>query len=634
MNKSTTLISILFLVTCSSNHGITEKVYDSQHVNELNKRIDAFQKEDFFINDFETEIKIKADHKVKKTVKKEIVVLNENGRRESELVLFYDSFIKIEKIKASIYSVDGVKIKDIDADDIRDLPILDSASSFDDSRVKYISFNHNIYPYIVAYEYQESSTNFLYRLNWIPEEKNVYTNSVSLRLEYPKGLKVNIRDLTENFNLHEFETKESSIFEWKKSNSIQNGTSEEELERVLIQPLKFSVSNNNGSFKNWKTFGYWYYKLNQGRQELSDEKKKELDLLLAKAKNETDKIEVIYSHLQQNSRYISIQLGIGGWQTFPASFVEANGYGDCKALTNFTFAMYEYAGIEAYPVLINSGLDAKPLIKDFPSNQFNHVILYLPNKGDEIWLECTSQIMPFNYITSYNANRYGLKITNEGGELIKTPSLTPETNSVFSTTFVSLEEDNNAVVERNISKAGGEYLEKYYFGFANKTEQQKVGWLNENFKIKADRYFSIETSAIDRKDNPVSFSYSISTDDYFRKSGERVFFSTYQFKEPAKHNEPTRGIYHPSKEVDSIYVKIPEGYEIEVIPNDASISNRFVTYFLNLNVDTEKNIVSIIRTFILKKEIRTSSEIKEFQTSLDRIDVLDEKDIIFKELID
>lgn len=56
---------------------MTEKVYDSQYVNELNKSVGAFQEEDFFVNNSETEIKIKADDKVTKTVRKEIVVLNE-----------------------------------------------------------------------------------------------------------------------------------------------------------------------------------------------------------------------------------------------------------------------------------------------------------------------------------------------------------------------------------------------------------------------------------------------------------------------------------------------------------------------------------------------------------------------------
>jgi hypothetical protein len=52
------------------------------------------------------------------------------------------------------------------------------------------------------------------------------------------------------------------------------------------------------------------------------------------------KAKLIYDYVQQKSRYVSIQVGIGGWKPMDASDVDRLGYGDCKGLTNYTKALW------------------------------------------------------------------------------------------------------------------------------------------------------------------------------------------------------------------------------------------------------------------------------------------------------
>jgi len=165
--------------------------------------------------------------------------------------------------------------------------------------------------------------------------------------------------------------------------------------------------------------------------------------LTDKLKDPKQKISVLYDYMQKNTHYISIQLGIGGWQPFDATYVATKRYGDCKALSNYMVALLKEAGIKGKTVDIRAGANAASINKDFPSFQFNHVIACVPLDKDTVWLECTSETLPAGYLSSFTANRYAVLVDENGGKLIHTPKYNYHDNQEIRKIDATINEEGN-----------------------------------------------------------------------------------------------------------------------------------------------------------------------------------------------
>ncbi len=115
---------------------------------------------------------------------------------------------------------------------------------------------------------------------------------------------------------------------------------------LSITPTTFEVEGYKGEMNSWEALGKWQLLLNAGREELPAETQAKVRELVANIPSKEAKIKVLYEYMQSRTRYVGIQLGIGGWQPFPASKVDSKGYGDCKALSNYMKALLNVVGIE------------------------------------------------------------------------------------------------------------------------------------------------------------------------------------------------------------------------------------------------------------------------------------------------
>jgi transglutaminase-like putative cysteine protease len=127
---------------------------------------------------------------------------------------------------------------------------------------------------------------------------------------------------------------------------------ENRLPSILLAPNRFQLDSYEGDMSSWNGFGKWYADLQKGTDALPEERKSFFRNLIQGAKDDREKTRIIYSYLQQNFRYVAIELGIGGYKPLPAEFTDKKKYGDCKGLSNYMQAVLAVVGIKSYQALV------------------------------------------------------------------------------------------------------------------------------------------------------------------------------------------------------------------------------------------------------------------------------------------
>ncbi|MBC5775499.1 DUF3857 domain-containing protein [Pontibacter sp. KCTC 32443] len=543
--------------------------------------------------------------------KTSITILNENGLHRAKVTVPYDKLSKVNYIKGTSFDRTGKKIKTLKNSDILDVSSFSDISLAEDNRVKIANLEHTVYPFTVEFEYQTTSSNTMFYPMWAPlDEVSMAVVKATFTVVMPAGMKLRYKEanLPEKGTTRTEEGKE--IYTWQLSNLAPFKTepympSMAELVPVVrTAPTDFEVEGYAGSMNNWLNYGQWINKLNAGRDVLPEATKAKITALVADAKTPEEKIKRVYEYLQNNTRYISIQLGIGGWQPFEASFVDSKGYGDCKALTNYTQAMLKTIGIDSYHALIRAGDNAPAMMSEFPSSQFNHVILSVPLKADTLWLECTSQIESAGYLGSFTGNRKALLITPEGGKVVNTPVYTAADNAQHRSVTVKIDEKGNGVANV-ITRYTGQNHEDHRSLMLTASPEDQRKWLYKNIDIPA---FEVNKFSFDLKKGrkpEVTEKLELSLRQTATLSGKRMFLtpnlmnkwdSTPNTVENRKWDVERTSAY---TNTDTITYEMPAGYTLEYKPNDANYSTEFGSFKTTTKVDGQK--VMYVRTLEMNK---------------------------------
>jgi Domain of Unknown Function with PDB structure (DUF3857) len=282
---------------------------------------------------------------INKAVQKEILavsVLNKNGVPLSVLKQVYDKFSSVKKIKTTVFDQNGNIVR-IDANSsLQDIAAFSGYSLYDDYRIKIFDPKYASIPFTVEFSFEISYNGLLSYPSWVLyDDFNVSIEQSSLTVYTPYHFKIRYqeRNLNSTVNIHDIGGKVE--YDWKASaipalrEEPYSPSLADYSPAVFLAPENFEIGGYEGNCESWTKFGLWIKELSKGKMELDEKTRHKLESMVEGESSDLEKIRILYTFLQNKVRYVSINIGIGGWQPIDAQTVNKLSYGDCKALSNY-----------------------------------------------------------------------------------------------------------------------------------------------------------------------------------------------------------------------------------------------------------------------------------------------------------
>ena len=557
------------------------------------------------------------------TEKRIITVLNKSGDDAVNAYVYYDNNVKIKELEAIVYNAAGVQIKKIKKNDFKDVSAVDGGTLYSDSRVKYLEYTPIGYPYTLEFTCKTSNNNTAFIRPFMPlSEYFVSIENSSYQISYPDDITIR----TKNKNLEDFKIEKEEIagvIKYKAKNILAIKPEKyapaffDIAPKVLLASNEFALEGVHSEVTSWDDFGKWmYHDLIKHTHDLPASTTSMIQDLVKDEPNDIEKAKKIYQYVQDKTRYISVQVGIGGWKPFNASEVDRLGYGDCKGLTNYTMALLKAAGVKSNYTVVYAGKSQRSLEKDFAAMQGNHVILNIPTEDDNIWLECTSQKLPFGFIGDFTDDRDVLVITPEGGEIKHTKKYhVNESSQIISGKYkVSNEGAINAEVQ--VNSGGIQYDDKYWL----ETEAQRD--LDKHYKKRWLYINGLSISGMDIENDKTNIEFvervTFEAPNYTKMVGDRMLLTVNAFNRNTHVPDRYRNRKFPLKvkrgfkDIDEVEIEIPSDYKVESMPDNILIENKFGQYKTEVIVKSD-NVLVYKREFVINDGEFPKEDYKDFR---------------------
>src|SRR5580692_6874589 len=287
----------------------------------------------------------------------------------------FDNETKLTFFKAWTITANGqeMELKEKDAVEFS----LSSFEVFSDLRGKGIKFSAADPGNIVGYEYVQKHRPFAFEDDW-QFQSEIPTRRARFSLQLPVGWefseswanfpKQQPQSSANNFNVCEVENVPAVEIEPAMPPFLTVAS------RMDIKYFPRDPALRAKTTGTWNDIGIWYANLTSASRVPSPALQQKVAELTTGISDPLKKMQVLAAYVQQQIRYVAIEVGIGGLQPHPAADVFKHQYGDCKDKATLLSSMLKQIGVDSYYVMIDTHRGI--VNPKFPSlGSFNHVTL-------------------------------------------------------------------------------------------------------------------------------------------------------------------------------------------------------------------------------------------------------------------
>ncbi|MGV0920855.1 DUF3857 domain-containing protein [Empedobacter falsenii] len=535
-----------------------------------------------------------------------VTVLSKAGDNYVGAQANYDANTKIDLFEATLYDANGKEIKKFKTKDFGDQSYVTGGQMYTDDRIKYLNYTPTAYPYTIHYKIVTTNKNTL----WIPRWSPIRAANLSIEkssYQFVNKTSSTIRLKEDNFKGFDIQkTGDNNNLSYSLNNVLafneedQMVGSQKIFPRAILASNQINIDGVKGNFDNWNDYGKWTFdNLIRSKLDFTPAQKSVFQNMVKDAKSDEEKVQILYKHLQNKVRYIGVQLGIGGLSPFPNSYVESKSYGDCKALSNYMIGMLDAVNIKSYHTILFAG-NPIDIDEQMMYQQGNHMIVYVPLNGKDIWLEATSQTAPYNYLGDFAGNRKVLIVDEKGGKIIPSQQFKTEDNQLFVNGNATLLADGT--LNFNFSETSKGLIYENFARFNQLSEKDLDVRLKNRFSYLQGISFEKKEFNNDWKNAIFTSNFEFSAPNYAKIQGNNIILNIIPVnKEETSVKKMKDRKYDFNIEtgyVDEVSytLTLPSGYKLPQKFDAITVKSAFGEYQLEIN-PKENNSFEIKRIY-------------------------------------